>query len=220
MRRRSVLLAVVVAAAGAYLARHESRRRTVEGRARVRRPADAVAPASAAREDAVPRIEPNRRPGLRRRLVLLAVAVAVACACAAGALAYWTSGSASGSNGRSDIGSLGTGATPSASLVGRTATVSWAQTIVSGAPLGSLASGGYTVRRYAVSAPGTPITPGASCSGSITGGSDPLSCAESALPTGRWLYAETPTYFLWTGADELPEHSRGSGTRMPRSRSR
>ena len=78
----------------------------------------------------------------------------VAGACAAGALAYWTSGSTSGSNGRSDIGSLGTGATPSASLAGRTATVSWAQTIVSGSPLGSLASGGYTVRRYAASAPG------------------------------------------------------------------
>ena len=66
--------------------------------------------------------------------------------CAAGALAYWTSGSSSGSNGRGDIGSLGTGSTPSASVVGRTVTVSWAQTIVAGSPLGSLASGGYTVR--------------------------------------------------------------------------
>ncbi len=193
MRRRSVLLAVAVAAAGAYFARHESRRRTVED-GTVPRPADPVA-----REDAVPRVEPNRRPKSRRRLVVLAVVIAVACACAAGALAYWTSGSTSGSNGRSDIGSLGTGATPSASLVGRTATVSWAQTIVSGSPLGSLASGGYTVRRYAVSAPGTPITPGASCSGSITGAPDPLSCSESSLPTGRWLYTETPTYYLWTG---------------------
>ncbi len=198
MRRRSILLALGLAAAGAYVARHEARRRPVADGAAPGPPVP-VAPASDAREDAAPRAEPVRRSRSGRRVVLLTIAFAVALACAAGALAYWTSNSSSGSNGRSNVGSLGTGARPSVSLGGRTATVSWAQTIVSGSRLGSLASGGYTVRRYAVSAPATPIVPGASCATSITGSADPLSCAESSLPTGRWLYTEVPTYFLWTG---------------------
>jgi len=136
---------------------------------------------------------------VKRRFLLLSVAAAATGSCAASALAFWTVGSAPGGNGRSDVGSLGRAATPIASAVGRTATVSWAQTTVSGAPLGSLAAGGYTVRRYAASAPGTPITPGASCGVSIAGSADPVSCTESGLATGRWLYSATPTYHLWTG---------------------
>jgi len=198
MRRRFVLLGIAAAAVGAYAARHEAQRRAVDDRP----PPEPALPVAAVRRAPVEAVVParrTRRPRPSRRLVLLVSAVVIACACAAGALAFWTTGSSSGSNGRSDIGTLGTGATPSASLVGRTATVSWAQTIVAGNKLGTLASGGYTVRRYAVSAPGTPITPGASCAGSVTGASDPLSCTETSLPTGRWLYTEVPTYFLWTG---------------------
>jgi len=149
----------------------------------------------------------ERRRLRSRRLWVPVAAILVTGACAAGAFAYWTSASATGGNGRGDIGTLGTGATPSAALVGRTATVSWSQTVVAGSRLGSLASGGYTVRRYAVSAPSTPITPGASCSGSITGGADPLSCSESSLPTGRWLYTETPTYYLWVGGESAQSTS-------------
>ena len=198
MRRRFVLLGIAVAAAGAYAARHESRRCEVGDRT----PPEAALPVAAAGDvpvDVVPQVRRACRPRMTRRLVLLAIAVVIACACVAGALAFWTAASVSGSNGRGDIGSLGTGATPSTSLAGRTATVSWAQTMVAGSRLGSLAPGGYTVRRYAVSAPGTPITPGSACSGSITGAADPLSCAEASLPTGRWLYTETPAYYLWTG---------------------
>ncbi|MGZ4333577.1 MAG: beta strand repeat-containing protein [Gaiellaceae bacterium] len=196
MRRRSILLGIALAVAGAYFARHESRRRPAESGTSPR-PAESVV----AVYDAVPQLEPRPCGGRStpRRLTLVAVVVAVACVCAGSALAYWTANSASGSNGRSTIGSLGQGATPSVSLAGRTATVSWAQTIVQGSQLGSLASGGYTVRRYAVSAPGTPIAPGTACSSTLTGAADPLSCAESSLPTGRWLYTVTPTYYLWTG---------------------
>ena len=198
MRRRSTFIAVafLVATVGAHVARQETRRRTSEDAAPRRLPEPVATVAS----DETVRGEhrPRRNRGRRAVLIgLLAVAVGIG---AAGALAYWTSGSSSGSNGRSDIGSLGTGATPSVLLGGRAATVSWAQTILAGSPLGSLASGGYTVLRYAQSAPGTPITPSTSCSGTISGAPDPLSCSESSLPTGRWLYSVTPTYHLWTGA--------------------
>ncbi|HVN62441.1 MAG TPA: hypothetical protein VMT59_14370 [Gaiellaceae bacterium] len=200
MSRRLWLLLIALLGAGAY-AGHESRRRRL-GRRPVPVSVEPVRPEEDAAVAEVAELPVERRwHGRSRRFWVLVAALVVACACAAGALAYWTSGSSTGGNGRGDIGTLGTGATPSASLVGRTATVSWSQTVIGGSRLGSLASGGYTVRRYAASAPSTPITPGASCSGSITGAADPLSCSESSLTTGRWLYTVTPTYYLWTGAE-------------------
>jgi len=200
MSRRLWVLLIALLGAGAY-AGHESRRRRL-GRRPVPVSVEPVRPEEDVAVAEVAELPVERRwHGRSRRFWVLVAALVVACACAAGALAYWTSGSSTGGNGRGDIGTLGTGATPSASLVGRTATVSWSQTVIAGSRLGSLASGGYTVRRYAASAPSTPITPGASCSGSITGAADPLSCSESSLTTGRWLYTVTPTYYLWTGAE-------------------
>ncbi len=192
MRRRVLLIGLAVSAAGAYAAWHESRRRLAHGRP--------PAPVVRLQVDEVPAV-PTRRPRRARRLILSVGAVLATGAFAAGAYAYWTSTASSGSNGRGNIGSLGQGATPSVSVAGRSLTPSWSQTLVSGSSLGSLASGGYTVRRYAASAPATPITPGSACSGSITGASNPLSCTETSLTTGRWLYTVTPTYFLWTGTE-------------------
>ena len=198
MRRRSIIIGFVVAVVGASVARRENRRGESKDAAPRRLPEPVLAVPC---DDIAPRAEAHPGRNRHRRALLIGLVMVAAGVCVAGALAYWTSGSSSGSNGRSDIGSLGTGATPSASLGGRTATVSWAQTNVAGSPLGALASGGYTVLRYAQSAPGTPITPGSLCSGTISGAPDPLSCSESALPTGRWLYSVTPTYHLWTGAE-------------------
>ena len=197
MTRRSIIIGVAVAVVGASVARRETRRRASEDATPRKLPEPVPAVAC---DDIAPRAGPRPSRNRRRRALLTGVMVVAAGVCAAGAFAYWTSGSSTGSNGRSDIGSLGTVATPSASLSGRTATVSWAQTVVAGSPLGSLGSGGYTVLRYAQSAPATPITPAASCAGTISGAPDPLSCSESSLPTGRWLYSVTPTYHLWTGA--------------------
>ncbi len=198
MRRRVVLFGIALAAAGGYAARREAQR---QRRAAAKLPPTPVVEANVD-VAVIPQVAPRvRRPRAGRRFVVVVGAVLALGLGAAGAYAYWTSTSSSGSNGRGDIGALGQGATPSVSVAGRTVTVSWAQTLVSGSPLGSLASGGYTVRRYAQSAPGTPITPGTACSGSITGSANPLSCAETALTTGRWLYTATPTYFLWTGTE-------------------
>lgn len=129
-------------------------------------------------------------------MALLAAVTALATAGIVGA--WWSAGSAPG-GGRADAASLGTGATPSVSLISRTATVSWAQQTIGGIPLGQLAGGGYTVQRYAAAAPGTSITPLAACVGTISGAADPLSCDEAALPTGRWLYTVTPTFWSWVG---------------------
>ncbi len=134
-----------------------------------------------------------------RRFTIVTACAVLALAGAGVVRAYWTAGSNPGGNGRASAGSLPSAAIPSGSLIGRNATVSWAQAIVMGSPLGQLAGGGYAVTRYAESAPATPILVGGTCSGNISGAPDPLSCAEPSLPTGRWRYTVTPTLYSWVG---------------------
>jgi hypothetical protein len=114
-------------------------------------------------------------------------------------VAFWSAGSVPGGGGAAAAGSLGTPATPAVSLAGRSAQVDWAQTLVQGTRLGQLAGGGYTVRRYSVSALGTPIAPAGGCSGTISGAAEPIGCTEAGLPTGRWRYAVTPLLHSWIG---------------------
>ena len=137
---------------------------------------------------------------VRSRRFAIVVACAVLALAGAGVVhAYWTAGSNPGGNGRASAGSLPSAATPSGSLIGRNATVSWAQSIVMGSPLGQLTGGGDAVTRYAESAPATPIVVGGTCAGNVSGASDPLSCGEPSLPTGRWRYSATPTLYSWIG---------------------
>ncbi len=140
----------------------------------------------------------------RRRLLTIGSIVAVAFGVAGIVGAYWSAGSNPGGNGHALAGALPTAATPSVSLAGRTATISWAQSVVNGSPLGQLTSGGYSVTRYAETDPGTPIAPGGTCAGVLSGASDPLSCTESGLATGRWTYAVTPRLYSWTGGESTP----------------
>ena len=135
-----------------------------------------------------------------KRSMAVVALMLVALAGAGVVHAYWSTGSNPGGNGRASDGSLPTVAAPAASLAGRNATVSWAQSSVKNSPLGQLAGGSYTVTRYAESAPTTPIASSGACAGSVSGASDPLSCAEPSLPTGRWRYTVTPTLYNWAGA--------------------
>jgi hypothetical protein len=139
---------------------------------------------------------------MRRWLTALALAT-VAGAIVAGGWAYYVASSTSGSAGGAKASSLPTGNTPTVSVIGRNVTVTWAQNSVSalGGLLGAQSNGGYTITRYAANATSTAISPGASCSGSQTGGADPLSCTENNLPTGRWKYTATPTYYNWSGGE-------------------
>ena len=146
--------------------------------------------------------------GARRRRLIAIGSVAAALFGVAGVVgAYWSAGSNPGGNGHALAGALPTAATPSVSLSGRTATVSWAQSSVNGSSLGQLPSGGYSVTRYAEADPGTPIAPGGTCAGVLSGTSDPLSCMESGLATGRWTYTVTPLLYSWTGGESTPSPS-------------
>ena len=116
---------------------------------------------------------------------------------------FWRAGSNPGGNGHASAASLPTAATPTGSLSGRDATVSWTQSVVQGSPLGQLTAGTYTVTRYAESAPTTPIVVGGSCAGPQSGASDPMTCMEPSLSTGRWRYAVTPELYNWIGGESL-----------------
>jgi hypothetical protein len=83
------------------------------------------------------------------------------------------------------------GNTPTASVAGRSVTVSWA---ASNLPDGT-AIASYTVTRYDTS--GNVQTIGSGCSGTIAA----LTCTESAVPAGTWRYAVTPVRSNWTGTE-------------------
>ena len=132
-----------------------------------------------------------------RGLLAGAAGVISVLAVAVPALAYWTATAAGDS--RASVGSLPTGSQPTVAATGSTVTVSWAQSTIAGlGSVGSLAGGGYVITRYA-DASTTPVTPGPGCAAVISGSPATLTCAEAAVPQGRWRYTVTPRLNLWTG---------------------
>jgi hypothetical protein len=122
-------------------------------------------------------------------VTLLAVAVP--------AFAYWTASAAGES--RATAGNLPAGAQPTATLVGSRIIVGWAQSSITGlGVIGGLAGGGYTVTRYADGST-TPVAPLSACNGVIAGSGATLTCAENAVPDGRWRYSITPRLNQWVG---------------------
>ena len=139
----------------------------------------------------------------RRRLLVALALVVVAAVVAAAGWAFYVATSTAGSSGRARAAFLPTGNQPAVSVSGRDVTVSWAQNSVAalGGLLGAQTHGGYTITRYAENAPSTAITPTANCNGTQSGSTDPLTCTESSLPTGRWTYTATPSYYNWIGGE-------------------
>jgi hypothetical protein len=83
------------------------------------------------------------------------------------------------------------GAKPSAGVLNGNVLVSWTAATMGN----SVAVSGYIVRRYnAVN--GTQATVGAGCAGVITA----TSCTEQSVPSGSWVYTDTPVQMNWTGA--------------------
>lgn len=121
-------------------------------------------------------------------VVVLSLALGVAWA-------HWTTGSAPGGHGASAAATVEQGSTPSATVSGRTVTISWAAaTLSTGDPVD-----GYLVTRYdAIALTPQPIGPG--CTGTITA----TSCAESTVPAGQWRYSVTPLVGThWSGPESV-----------------
>ena len=87
---------------------------------------------------------------------------------------------------------LGSGSTPTASVSGRRATVSWAASTYTNG--GTVA--GYTIRRYNVGT-GAGQAAANGCSGIVTA----LTCTETNVPGGSWQYTITPAAGNWRGTE-------------------
>ena len=119
---------------------------------------------------------------------LLLAAVLVCCVAPGVASAAW-SGTGTG-NGQAVAAALPAGGTPTATVSGRSVTVSWAATTL----LGQNADG-YTITRYDSSGAAQSI--GSGCSGTITA----LTCTETSVPAGTWTYTVTPLLHSWSGSE-------------------
>lgn len=118
------------------------------------------------------------------RIAALVVAMLVV---ATPAQAAWDGAGGGGSY--SKARSLGTVATPTVSVIGRSVDLSWS------AP-GGVPPDGYVVKRYDDSDQSQPV--GASCSGTVSG----TSCTEAAVPPGTWTYRVAATRgSSWRGGE-------------------
>lgn len=135
---------------------------------------------------------------MKRVLLTILAIAAVASIGAPAASAFWTdTGSGSGS---ATTATMSDGPTPTGLVSGSTVTVSVDQVQFLGFDLGSLAGGGYEIRRYPASGGGA-ITPGGSCAALLDGVAATLSCTETSVPLGHWRYTTTPILNSWTGAE-------------------
>ena len=128
------------------------------------------------------------------RTILVASAAAMTVVIpATQAMAQW-SVSGAGSGGAAAT-TMPAGATPAAAATGSTVSVRWAAvTLPDGTPVD-----GYVVNRInAIN--GQPATVGPGCAGVVT----TTTCAELSVPSGTWVYTDTPVYGNWFGAASSP----------------
>lgn len=82
------------------------------------------------------------------------------------------------------------GGPPVGSASGTSVTIRWpATTLSNGAPVA-----GYVIARFN-SLNGAAATVGAGCSGVVTA----TTCTEQGVPSGTWIYTDTPVQLNWTG---------------------
>lgn len=134
---------------------------------------------------------------MRARPATLAAVVGLMAGVPATAVAFWSAGG--GGIASAELATLPAGVQPAVDGDARAITVSWDQSSFGGDPLGSLAGGGYTVRRRPVTGgPGQSV--GGTCAGTVDGSAPVLSCVDADAPFGAWQYEVTPVLGGWTGA--------------------
>ena len=83
-----------------------------------------------------------------------------------------------------------TGVAPTGSATGSSVTIRWpAVTLSSGAPVA-----GYVISRINA-LNGSAATVGPGCAGVVT----TTTCTEQSVPSGTWIYTDTPVQLSWTG---------------------
>ena len=126
-----------------------------------------------------------------KRALRFAVAFGVLapfCLAAPTALAAW---SASGTGqGGAAAATMPTGVSPTGSATVSSVTIRWtAVTLSNGAPVA-----GYVISRFNA-LNGSAATVGPGCAGVVT----TTTCTELSVPSGAWIYTDTPVLQSWTG---------------------
>lgn len=126
------------------------------------------------------------KPALRFAAVL--GVLAAFCLAAPTALAAWAS-SGTGQGGAAGA-TMPTGVAPTGSATGSSVTIRWpAVTLSNGAPVA-----GYLISRFNA-LNGSAGTVGPGCAGVVT----TTLCTEQSVPSGAWIYTDTPVLLSWTG---------------------
>ena len=121
-------------------------------------------------------------------VALVAATAASIVATSSVALAAWNA-QGSGSAGAA-AATMPTGAAPTGSATGSSVSIRWpAVSLSSGAPVA-----GYIINRYNA-LNGAAATVGAGCSGIVT----TTTCTELSVPSGSWIYTDTPVQLSWMG---------------------
>jgi hypothetical protein len=128
---------------------------------------------------------------MRRWALVPAIIATVLWACGTAVASWQSAGSGSAYSGAK---AMPAGNTPTASVSGRNASVSWSPSS------GAVPVDGYIVKRYDTA--NNPQSVGANCSGTVSG----TSCTEQGVAPGDWKYTVTPTRANWRGA-ESPKSS-------------
>ena len=157
----------------------------------------------ALRRGAQPSKYQKRRTSVRRTLAL-----GLACTLVTGvAWGYWSAGSVPGGNGQAQAATVGQGNTPSTTANGNTVTVSWAASTLTNGQ----AVDGYKVKRYSAATHASQTILSA-CDGTVT----VLSCVESSVPAGDWVYTVTPVFATnWLGVESQYSAPVTSDTTAP-----
>ena len=122
------------------------------------------------------------------RFIALLGTLTVICLTAPAVLAAW-SASGAGRAGAA-AATMPAGGTPVGSASGTSVTIRWpAATLSNGAPVA-----GYVIGRFK-SLNGAAATVGPGCSGVVT----TTTCTEQGVPSGTWIYTDTPVQLSWTG---------------------
>ena len=105
------------------------------------------------------------------------------------ARAAWSSGGSGHASALAYV--MPSGTPPAGAANGGAVTIRWAAaTFTNGVPVE-----GYVINRYN-SITGQQASVGAACSGVIT----TTTCTEQGVPSGTWVYTDTPVQFSWSGA--------------------
>jgi len=131
----------------------------------------------------------SRIPLYQRVLLWLCLTLALGVVLTPLAEAAW-SGSGSGTA-TALADTMPSGNRPSAAGSSSNVTLRWPAAVFPGG--GSVA--GYVIRRFNA-ANGAEATVGAGCSGTVT----TTTCTEASVPSGAWIYTDTPVQHTWSGA--------------------